>query len=250
MRETDLITDETLTAFLDGALDDAEAETVFAALQDDPALADRLAALDLPMEDLRAVMDPITLGAPAMPEGILAANDTNAPRHRLWVPAAIAVAFAAGLAISGVLQRTPQSQADWVEAVASYQALYVTQTLATPRQSDALTQDVLGRAGAAFEVALDPALEIEGLTFKRAQMLGWNGGDLLQMAYLTADGTPMALCLTRVDSADHGPVTSVSHALAGVNWVQDGIGFYLVGGQDPTLVEALSLDVIAQLAQG
>ena len=67
------------------------------------------------------------------------------------------------------------------------------------------------------------------------------------MAYLDADGTPMALCLTRVGAEDRGPRTSTSHDMAGVSWVQDGVGYVLIGGSDAARVEALSAQVIAQL---
>jgi hypothetical protein len=57
----------------------------------------------------------------------------------------------------------------------------------------------------------------------------------------------MALCLTRVGAEDRGPKTSTSHNLAGVSWVKDGVGYYLIGGSDLARVEALSQQVITSL---
>ncbi len=256
------ISDERLTAYLDDALGAEARADVEAALAADPALAERLYALDVPLDGLRAIMSPDVLRAPEMPPDLLAGftpeatpiplkqPDAPSPRpRRMWVPTLLAASFAAGAVATYVLTPGPSapSAPKWVDAVASYQALYVTETLAASQQDPAQTADVLSDAAASFDVALGPALVLEGLEFKRAQMLGWNGKPLLQMAYLAEDGTPMALCLTRVGAEDRGPKTSVSHNLAGVSWVQDGVGYYLVGGSDTEQVEALSAQVIARL---
>lgn len=256
------ISDERLTAYLDNALGAEARADVEAALAADPALAERLYELTVPLDGLRAIMAPDVLRAPQMPEDLVAQLAPIAPqaplqypsapstsRSRLWVPSLLAASFAAGVVATYVL--TPAAPAPsapkWVEAVASYQALYVTETLAASQQDPAKTADVLAKAADDFGVSLGPALVLEGLEFKRAQMLGWNGKPLLQMAYLAADGTPMALCLTRVGAEDRGPKTSISHNLAGVSWVQDGVGYYLIGGSDADQVEALSEQVIARL---
>ncbi len=252
------ISDERLTAYLDDALGAEARANVEAALAADHALAERLEALIVPLDGMRAIMAPEVLRAPRMPEDLvteLAPLPLQAPgappaRHsRLWVPTLLAASFAAGVVATYVL--TPAAPAPsapkWVEAVASYQALYVTETLAASQQDPAKTAAVLAKAADDFGVSLAPALVLEGLEFKRAQMLGWNGKPLLQMAYLAADGTPMALCLTRVGAEDRGPKTTVSHDLAGVSWVQDGVGYYLIGGSDAAQVEALSKQVIARL---
>ena len=254
------ITDDVLTAYLDGALEASVSAQIDAALAQDDALADRLAALDVPLDQLRDLMAPAVWNAPALPADVRhspapfempePANKPSKPvLARLWVPAAVAASFAAGLFIAPMFAPAPSGAGPtkWVDAVASYQALYVTQTLDQTRQDAAATADILMQADANFDVVLDPATQIDGLDFKRAQMLGWNGKPLLQMAYLDADGTPMALCLTRVGAEDRGPTSSTSHNLAGVSWVKDGVGYYLVGGDDLGRVEDLSAQVIARL---
>ncbi len=50
-RDTD-ISDETLTAYIDGVLSNADAARVSGALADSPSLASRLEALDVPLDDL------------------------------------------------------------------------------------------------------------------------------------------------------------------------------------------------------
>lgn len=254
------ITDEVLTAYLDGALEASVSAQIDAALAHDDALAARLATLDVPMDQLRDLMAPAVWNAPALPADVLHSpaafvvpEPANAPSkplmRRLWVPAAVAASFAAGLFVAPMFAPAPPSAGSpkWVEAVASYQALYVTATLDHATQAPDATAGVLTQASADFDVTLDPAIDIDGLDFKRAQMLGWNGKPLLQIAYLDGDGTPMALCLTRVGAEDRGPKTSVSHDLAGVSWVKNGVGYYLIGGQDIERVETLSQQVITSL---
>ena len=135
----------------------------------------------------------------------------------------------------------------WTAAVASYQSLYVTETLSNTGQAAAETDAVLARAADEFEVALAPATQIDGITFKRAQMLGFKGKPLLQMAYLTPDGTPFALCLIRTDKPDRGTKGIEMFDVAGVSWVKDGVGYLLIGGNDVGRVEDLSGSFIASL---
>ncbi len=254
----DQITDEVLTAYLDGVLEPPVAAQIDDALAHDVALVERLAALDLPMSNLQMILDPAVLAAPALPADLLkpgalvappAANLPHKPlMRRFWVPTAVAASFAAGVLLAPLLTPTATPGAPkWVDAVASYQALYVTQTLEKAEQDPTDTASVLAQATVDFAVTLTPAIDIDGLEFKRAQILGWNGKPLLQMAYLDGDGTPMALCLTRVGAEDRGPRTSTSHNLAGVSWVKDGVGYYLIGGSDLARVEALSQQVITSL---
>lgn len=253
------ITDDVLTAYLDGALAPSVASKIEAAVEQDDVLAARLAALDIPLDTLRAVMAPEVLGAPALPAAVLhrpvpfsapnAAEPAKPRMQRFWVPVAVAASFVAGLVIAPMFSSAPAGSGPikWVDAVASYQALYVTQTLSQPTQDPAATAQILIQAGADFNVTLAGTTDIDGLEFKRAQMLGWNDKPLLQIAYLDGDGTPMALCLTPVDSDDRGPQTSTNHNLAGVSWVKDGVGYYLIGGNDLGRVEALSAQVITRL---
>ena len=77
--------------------------------------------------------------------------------------------------------------------------------------------------------------EVAGLSYKRAQQLGFNGKPLAQLTFLAADGGPVALCIIRTD----GETTDAIHAevLSGLDtysWTDNGYGILLVGpeGQD------------------
>ena len=57
MTETRHFTDEELTAFLDGEADDALSEAIATQLETDPALEAQLAALDIPMAELKGAIE-------------------------------------------------------------------------------------------------------------------------------------------------------------------------------------------------
>ncbi|MFK7834652.1 MAG: hypothetical protein AB8B60_00400 [Sulfitobacter sp.] len=244
--ETNRYSDETLTAYLDGELDVSEVRAVEAALATDENLSARLAALDLPLDALRRAMGPAMLDAPEIPASLL----VEPPRARMGfaAPLALAASFVLGVGITTYMQPEPKAPAvGWLASVASYQALYVTETLSGATQDSASTTAVLTRAGAEFGVALDPATQIDGMEFKRAQILGFKGKPLLQMAYLTPDGTPLALCLVSTGNEDRGPKPTVMFDLAGVSWVRDGVGYFLVGGTDTDLLNTLTGEIRAAI---
>ena len=251
-------TDADLTGYLDGALDAEQAAAIAAALETDAALGARLMALDIPVGDLVDAMDPAPPHAPPMPATLRAASvqSPTAPTKKSgglssWLmPAAIAASFAAGVWITPIVRpdKPPLPVAatgGWIDSIASYQALYVTQTLADAMPNETETSMVLAQAQEALGVTMTPATEVASLDFKRAQMLGFKGKPLLQMAYLSADGTPFALCVTTVSGEDRGAKTTQSHGLTGVSWVENGVGYLLIGGTDAEAVEALSEQVQA-----
>ncbi|MEJ6403997.1 anti-sigma factor family protein [Yoonia sp. 2307UL14-13] len=229
-KENRPVTDEDLTAYLDGAADDALSTRIAAALETDPELAMRHQALTIDLDILRSAYDFDSLRSPAPPEN-LAAIKTS-----LWkIPAALAATFALGMVAMALLRPAP----DWVDTVASYQALYVTETLSGPTQPTQKSAAVLGQAKEMLGVDLGAAIDINGLTFKRAQILAIDGQPLIQIAYLDDDGVPFAFCITAASAG--GDMRQVmSHDLATQSWVDNGIGYVLVGGTDLNRVGILS----------
>ena len=256
-RETEF-SDAELTGYLDGALPADKMAAIDRALADDDALAERMMALDIPLAEIRQAMDPALLAAPAMPAHLKAAADP-APAVRAakrgglssWLmPAAIAASFAAGVWITPIVRpdKPPLPVATtggWIDTIASYQSLYVAQTLEGPAASPAQTEAVLAAAEDAIGVAMAPATQVANMQFKRAQILGFKGKPLLQMAYITPDGTPLALCVIPVSGEDRGAKTTVNHGMTGVSWVENGVGYLLIGGSDAEAIEALSAQVQA-----
>lgn len=240
-------TDEDLTAFLDGEADAALAEAIETALGSDPALNDRLAALDVPMAALQAGFDDLLGAAPAMPKAevptISLAIEPNvialAPARRWggWAAAA-AVVLAFGLgAYGGYSVDKPEKSLTWMQAAASYQALYVPTTLAIASPDVASGQAQLANVSGVVGQDLTGVQTIDGLDFKRAQVLGYNGKPLIQIAYVNGAGEPMALCVIKLDGpAEQKVVTQTMNGLAAASWKADGYGYLLIGGSDQNAI--------------
>ncbi|MEL6840821.1 MAG: hypothetical protein AAFP85_16155 [Pseudomonadota bacterium] len=227
-----VITDDALTAYLDGEADASLTAQIKAALAEDTALATRLETLSIDKTVLQDAFALDALTAPAyQPQ-----PSTTQSTPRWAFPAAIAASFAAGLVIMAALRPAPT----WVDTVASYQALYVTATLSGPTQSPAMAEAVLQEAEDLLGVDLRAATDVAGLQFKRAQVLAIEGEPLIQMAYLDQNGEPFAFCITSGDRATDVAGQMMSHGLATNAWVQDGVGYVLVGGTDLDVVSALS----------
>ncbi len=249
------VTDEELTAFLDETLSQTDHARIEAALSEDPGLQRRLEGLHLPQGLLSRAYDLAAMDAPQMPAALRAqvaaaaseteppaagAANTNKAPGLLW-PLTLAASFALGMVAMSIMQ--PSAPTDlaaakpgWVDTVASYQALYTTETLAGAAQDPAASRAILARAETLLGVDLTAALDIDGLSFKRVQMLAIDGAPLIQMAYLDDEGQPFAFCLTMRDAQDRDTLTKMSWDLATSSWIEDGVGFVLVGGADETRV--------------
>ncbi len=232
--------DEDLTAFLDGEADDALMADISAALETDSDLADRMAGLEIPMDAIAGAFDQMLADAPAMP--VLPTPEvakpepanTNAPLKWAWGLGTFGTGIAAGLAVAlftgfGTPEPAPRG---WVSFVASYQTLYTTATLTevNPTAAEAALQLASVSEGIGIDLAALP--EAEGLTFKRAQLLGFNGKPLVQISYLRDDGTPVALCIIPAGPDAKGVSMGAAEGLDVARWNTPGYGFLLIGGQD------------------
>lgn len=234
---TEHISDEMLTAFLDGELSTLESQKVQKAIATDPALSERLASLDIVTPDLTAAFDGILASAPAMPD--LPPMEEERSRGVFGLAAAAIAGVAIGFgATFGFSQ--PQDP-DWKEAIANYQTLYVPETLATAQNDTAQSERLAGFA-ARLDLDLAQAQTADGFDFRRVQMLGYEGSPLVQMAYVSETGEPFAFCITAVDEADYAPQTDMISGLAAAHWVKDGYGFLVIGGDD--------LSTVADFADG
>ena len=237
------ISDETLTAFLDGALNPKERAELETALTDSPDLQDRLAKLDVPLAPLRDGFDALLDHSPPMPSHL----HTAKPEGVAWRQLAAVLVLGAGLGAGAIWMNSSSTAPDWKLAVAQYQVLYVPQTLAMPAPDDATRQQQLSAVSDAIGVNLRPAAPASGLSFRRAQQLGLEGAPLIQIAYLSEDNQPFALCVTEVDAADSAPSATILAGLAGAHWVEDGKGYLVIGGSDLARVTALAGELRSQL---
>eukprot|EP00752_Nemacystus_decipiens_P019397 g17453.t1 len=241
---TSPISDETLTAFMDGELSTEERREIEAALASDPALAARLEALDLPLDALKAGFDSLLTAAPAYPED--ASSKALPARESSWrLPAMAASILAIGMLIGTLWSpwsNAPQAN-DWKMAIANYQVLYVPATLPgdEPDTDQALAQ--LQRLSEELGRDLSNASAVAGLSYRRAQMLGLNAEPLVQIAYLSEGNDPFAICITPVDEASYAPTTETLAGLAASHWVEDGFGYLVIGGTDLNTVSTIAADL-------
>ena len=223
------LNDADLTGFIDSELTPEQMAQVRDALASDPQAAARLEVLRAAMDGWQSDADALLKMAPPMPP--LPAQAVAPKTHFGMIGAAIAAC-----AVGAAVWFNQPTDRDWMAEVASYQALYVTETLAelAPQSPDVLASisDRIGRD-------LSTATALNGLTYRRAQLLGIDGTDLVQMAYLDANGAPFALCL--IQSPDGAALdVQLREGLASASWADGSHAYLLIGGADLSVVETLA----------
>lgn len=242
------VTDEQLTAYLDGELADEQRKAIDDALSGDGDLRARLDVLGLPRDALKAAFDDVLSGAPTMP-ALPEPAAANQNRPARLAPVALAAALLFGIFIGAGTHALvqPGHDSDWKMAVAHYQVLYVAETLtsvAPPAADDpvnlASLSEALGRDLTGARIA-------DGLEFRRAQLLGLEGQPLVQIAYLSEANEPFAICVTPVSQGNSTPETETIEGLASAHWVRDGFGYLIIGGNDLGFVGKLADDLKARI---
>ncbi len=234
--------DDILQRYLDGALSAAQTAELEATIADDPELQRRLMALDPFAESVadafRGVPDETRL------ERLRAAIPDEAPRPLPWRSgAAIAASLAVGVMIGSQLLPAPRSDtADWRMEVARYQALYVPETVAhlDPASPDLETELARAARALSLDLALPDLREISGLQLRRAQVLGFEGKPLIQLAYTDASGTPFALCIMPGEDRGYTEQAEELAGLATYSWANSSYRFLLVGDRDQSEIETMA----------
>jgi anti-sigma factor RsiW len=238
------IADEDLTAYLDAALTAARREEIEAALARDAGLREQLDALRINVRAIRAAFDAHAATAPL---DRLERSLAQIPRPSRWrVPPtwlAIAASLLVGIAVGQAPERVfpGQHSVDWRTAVADYQVLYTTATLANLHQDAAALSSNVDAVSAALGRSITvSALQAGGLDLKRAQILTFNGQPLAQYAYSDRNGASIAFCATRTGEPDRPVQTTTLRGLAEAHWSQDGYGFMVIGGHNSGEVRKLA----------
>jgi anti-sigma factor RsiW len=246
-----MIVDELLLlAYVDGELPSEQREEVEAALAHSPELAAQAAALRasrLPYQSAfdRKVMPPIPENLTkriAELSSVSAGNAGGTPLHsrhrqeRQWrslrIPLAMAASFMAGIVFHFAATGIWQSSADiaWMQAVATYQDLYVRDTIASVDADKPATQkllaDIREHDGMALEV---PDLRSEGMEFKRLQRLSFDHHALIQMVYLPQHGDPIALCILDTTTGSALLKKAKIGTMHTVSWEKNGMAYLLLG---------------------
>ncbi|WP_299850682.1 hypothetical protein [uncultured Roseovarius sp.] len=227
MTDRNVFSDQDLSCYLDGETSGPMSEAIDRALATDPALRQRLAELKAGEEAFAAAMVAAAQAAPAMPE-IAQSLPVPANRPLRAGLAGVAVGAVAAIGLAWNLWQTPE--ADWHDVVANYQSLYVTETLAQVDLSPAAQKADLDRLSKGLGIDLTVLPQVAGLSFKRAQQLGYRGKPLAQLTFLTADGGPVALCIIETGSETSDAINAaVLSGLDTYSWTDNGFGVLLVG---------------------
>jgi len=237
--------DETLKDYLNGALPDAESEAIELTISMDEALQRRMMALD-------PFATPVADAFQGLPgkeriESLRAAlPQPTARTPRWWTGAAMAASVALGVVVGSQFLPSGQAEAtDWRIEVARYQALYVPETVAYLGGDDEKLAVEMDRAADAvgLELDLDALVEVDDLTLRRAQVLGFEGQPLIQLVYTDPKGAPFALCIMSDAEGEKGP--AMLAGLATHTWESDSHGFILVGGDQLDKVNGLAANLRA-----
>lgn len=218
------IRDEDLTAYLDGEAGAELSHRIEQALENDLSLKERLSALTLDISSLRREFLATHPEPPELPP----------LRKERGIARVFVTGLAAGLGISALLFAAnfirPQPVEGWASFVASYQVLYTSETLNTPDPTADDRASQLQRVSSAVDLDLSDLPDVSGLKFKRAQVLGFRGKPLIQIAYQRPDGTPVALCIILSDPSVPLDMTEgEAEGLQTVRWDRANHQFLLIG---------------------
>ncbi|WP_206131616.1 hypothetical protein [Burkholderia sp. Ac-20379] len=162
-------------------------------------------------------------------------------------PARRAAAFVAGAFCAGLVQQfaagglgggaTPLAAAGakqpWISVAAEYQQFYTRETLASVQPDPAVAARIVGAIRSDDGIAVRvPDLAAAGLTFKSVDRLRYDGKPLVQIAYLPAHGTPVALCVMKDARPDQAIAQRELHGMSVVTWRQGSLSYALIGKPD------------------
>lgn len=242
-------TDEHLRSYLAGSLDPETAQQIEADLENDPILEQRLLAL----EGLRPL---VQQGFAEIPEADhlkelehkifaqpTAANDhASAPSFvRTW--GARAATLMVGLAMGTSLMYWADDTPDWRQEVASYQALYVKETIASLDRSEHELKQELVAASAAVgqQLNLSDLNDLDGLKLLRTQVLGHEGAPLIQIVFADPNGAPVAFCILKDTNAAGTTMQSTNlKGMASADWTGNGYRYLVIGGQNQSRIDTVA----------
>ncbi|WP_187428515.1 hypothetical protein ROLI_044380 [Roseobacter fucihabitans] len=236
-----------LSAYLDGELDPAEAETIEALLETDQAAQDELDALLQAQGIAQEVFD-AELSHPVPFDLIKQIKETPPParsvaKRPIWgAMAASILALMIGGTGGYMLrdQTAPVQTAGWLSDIADYHGVYAGQQRHLVEvgadESDHIEKWLGATIGTTFSI---PDLSDLGLTFEGGRLLVANGRPVAQLMYRQGDGTVIALCLQRSTVARDDQPTFKQSTINGfdfVSWSAQDADYVVIGpGGHPDL---------------
>ena len=245
--------DAILAAYLDGELDAGERAALEKRMLVEPQLKVRLDQLGRGGRAFGPAYDALLSVAPearmqAMLADLVAKHERGAggrARSSWWsfpaIAAAIAIFIAGGVVGYGVpaLTHKPPDPPGWRQVVAEYQGLTTTETLAAIADDQPAMSQELSTIGAKLAIDLSPdKLVLPDATLKRAQLFQFRGRPLVQLAYLSSQSGPLALCIIANGRPDEGIAFETREGFNIVFWTDNGHGYMLIGKAPRVELEA------------
>lgn len=236
--------DEELVAYLDGESDFAPMDDVELALVNDRLLVKRVDSLmidrDLIIESFAHVR-PINRPMPILPH-----IQPRGLRLQAMV-AVVAISLMVGGGLGFGLSGGNAGLQGWKEYVAAYQALYINATLAPVDITDDLKRLELTRISAAIgkDIALENLNISAEMSYKRAQILGYEGRPLAQLSFLSSTGAPIALCIIRMGDGESEAQFTKMEDMSTASWSEGEYEYLLIGGDDPQFIKRIAEQFIA-----
>jgi anti-sigma factor RsiW len=238
MTQPRIFTSEDLTAYLDGEADATLVHDIEGAVSADAELRLRLASLTIQTGAVKSAFDAILPVASAYPATIESMRN-GPPAMTAWRTLAATALICLGLGWTASTLTTRAKTETWQHYAATYHAMYVNGTLSHVTSTPAITAEDMKRVSDALGLAIDPAAlaGVDQLDFKRAQVLGFDGRPVAQLAFLSTAGAPIALCITRTDAAQPRAVyADTVLGMASATWSKGAHEYLLIGGTDAALI--------------
>ena len=233
-------TDEQLVAFLDGEFDHTPADEIKAAMADSDVLNARLKQLTLNKSAMSDAFGALNQTAPSYNDvmGIDDAKNETDYSNFIKIAAVALIALGVGFFASSIIKQDRFE--GWHEYVAAYQALYTTDTLAHVNNDDLMIENELKRVSAKLNAEISIAdLQIaENLIYKRSQLLEYQGRPLVQLAFLSNDGKPVALCIMKSQSSSVANLnTREIERMQSAYWSDGNFDYMLIGPVSESMIE-------------
>lgn len=239
MTDSRSFTDEDLTAYLDDELEDDIREELERALDTDADLRARLTHLELDTRQIKSAFDELLDHAPDAPDlkSVKVQGGMDPTLYKVAVAALVALII--GVTAGNKFSQNAQLSG-WRGYVAAYHSLYSEETLAEVNWPDDVAKAKLAKASSAIglNIPLETLRAADELTFKYSKVLEFKGTPLLQLAFVTPDGSPVALCIfPKPDVTDSPPKTTILEGMPATSWAKNGHDFILIGSDDSKLIE-------------
>jgi len=254
---------EELTQYVDGEVSPARRSQLDLLREQDSELNRTVTALETSRLPIRRAYN---LGQyPPLPEALktqargwiqLASGSSHAKPLSFWTRMGFSACLAAAVLVGYLVAQPPiprsttvnlavqeagsGSIVDWAEVIASYQSLYVRETVEHLERTDNAKKTVETTSTILQQTRVKiPDLSHHGFHFVRAQRLGYKQKPLFQLVYLADDGVPLALCFMP-DVADPRTLTQFDFDKLNTGyWREAGHRFVIVGDIDNHLMSML-----------